>query len=267
MSTSIQKYSGYTQEEAAEVASATQSGSKFFKLKPKKNVVRFCPAPSGRKPVVVTHNHFVELVPGVPETKVNFNCPLKMARRRCPLCERAQELVNTGDKRDRDRAFELFPKVRVYANIVDRAAEDAGTQVFAFGKKILEQLNAIREDCGDFCELGPDGYDVIIRREGSGIRDTTYTVNRAGHASEFMEDAVEGDKTLGGMADLTQFARVPTDAELKNIISTAKDAGGVGSRRQADEDDAPKARAGKSKQTYIDTTAESDEDEPAEEWK
>ena len=65
-------------------------------------------------------------------------------------------------------------------------ATDAGTQVFAFGKMIYEQLRSIRNDPdsgGDFTH--PEtGFDIIIERTGSGKFDTAYDVRAARHETK-----------------------------------------------------------------------------------
>lgn len=219
--TAIAKYVGFTFEDAEEVKKATESTGTFFKLKSGKNQLRICPARQGSKPVVVTYNHFVELIPGDKTSKINFNCPKKMARRPCPICAKAEKLINTGSKSDRDRAFELFPTCRVYTNVIDRRDEDAGAQVFAFGKTVLGGLQIIHEDSGDFCNPGPDGFDIIVRKTGEGMTGTKYAVTKSDHKAPLLDDASAMSGTIDMVTDLSTFARVPSNEEMADMIAQA----------------------------------------------
>ncbi len=256
---SIVKYSGFSDEDFELAEQATESSGKFFKLTKDKTQVRFCPAKTGNKPVVVTYNHFVELIPGEKDSKINVNCPRKMARRHCPICVKAESLMNTGSKKDRDRGFELLPKLRVYSTVIDRANEDTGAQVYAFGKMVWEQLRVIREDNGDFCNPGPEGFDIILRKKGTGLT-TKYTVTKSDHNAPMLDDAPVMDDTINMLPDLSQYARVPSDAEMKAAMDTAlgKDGDDDAEERPARKPARSEPRSSsRSIDDSIDTTGES----------
>lgn len=214
--TDVNDWAGWSEEDAerdAEAANEAGGGGGFtyFKAKVGRNVVRFVPAMPGRKPVHTTHQHYVEL-PGRP--KVVFNCPLAMKVEgvRCPVCEKRAKLLATGNSADRDTAFGLAPRLRIYACVIDREHPELGVQVFGFGKTVMKGLKSLRDDpdVGDFFRPGPDGFDVIIERTGTTKNDTEYAVRPA------VKNTPLGDlSVIEAAPDLASLARVPSEDEIR----------------------------------------------------
>lgn len=207
----LMKWGSYDMEAAEKESASMEGGStEFFKLKVGKNVVRFLPPKLGmRSPFRVVWTHYIRK----PDQKdpVSFACPSKEANRRCPVCEKADGLKRSGNEADYKRAFELFPKRRVYAHVIDRENPEKGVQVLGFGKTIHEALVKIRKDPdagGDFTD--PEaGFDIIIEREGTGAKDTNYQVMAARKQSKL------GDLSLiEQQGDLDRFGKVLEQDEL-----------------------------------------------------
>ena len=211
----VSDWAGWAEDDAGRDAEAANEGGgggfTYFKAKVGRNVVRCLPAMPGRKPVHVTHQHYVEL-PGRP--KVVFNCPLAMKAEgvRCPVCEKRAKLLATGNSADRETAFGLAPRFRAYMCVVDREHPELGVQVYGFGKTVMKGLKSLRDDpdVGDFFRPGPDGFDVIIERTGTGKNDTEYSVRPA------VKNTPLGDlSVIEAAPDLATLSRVPSEAEIR----------------------------------------------------
>lgn len=236
---SLVKYEPFSIEKAEEqhaTAESSGGGNKFAELKEGKNKYRFLPALAGKTWCVAVMVHYVDL-PG--NKRKSINCPRTVGRR-CVICERVEQLFASADaqeakgkigaaEKDRDEAKAMRAKRRCYANVVDRNAPQNGPMVLGFSggvyrgpvKSIEESLLAIRkdrEDGGDFTDPGPEGFDIVIEREGTGARDTRYTVKRARHESPLSEDAAETNAWIKNQNALERFCRVLTDKEIEATL-------------------------------------------------
>jgi len=224
MGTEIVKYGSYTVEDATADAEELGKGTNsYFKPIEGKNRLRFIPPRIGGRATVVVHQHVIN-VPG-STNPLSFNCPRMMAKKPCPACAKVDQLRATGNAADYDAAGELLPKVRVYANIIDRKNPEKGPQVFAYGKTVHKELVALRADedsGGDF--MHPiDGFDVIVVREGQGLQ-TKYVVRRIPTNSPLAPDTETMNAWIEGGADLEAFAAVPSVEEIKAKLGGASTA-------------------------------------------
>jgi hypothetical protein len=201
----IVQYGKYEVEAAAEEQEELDklTSGTFYKLKVGRNVLRFLPPKLGmRSPYVKVHQHFIRL-PGM-ENPVTFNCPRMMAKSPCPACQKVDQLRSTGNPADYAAAGDLLPQFRVYANVIDKKAPEAGPQILAYGKKIHEALVQLRrdEDAGGDYTDPIEGFDIVITRTGTGKNDTSYQVAPARHSTK-LEDmewiALQGDISRYGM--------------------------------------------------------------------
>lgn len=230
------KFGGFDLEEAEENERELQRGSSnFLKLGQGRNVVRFLPPKPGEKAFVIAHQHYIE-IPGA-QSKLNFNCPRLMSKKPCPACARAAKLSSSGNPIDRGKADKLYPRKRVFANVISRSAPEAGVQVLAFGKQVHEQLIAIRRDMDLDFTHPQEGRDIVIIRRGAGQNDTSYKVLPA------KADTPLGDMTLiDQQPDLKRFAVVPTDEELQEKMG-----GGSSDEEDLDEGEGYQPPKGKGK--------------------
>lgn len=216
--TELAKYGSYeldaAQGEAEELEKS--GGGAFMKLEAGRNVVRFMPPKLGKKsPFVMVHQHFFKL-PGM-EKGLPINCPRMMARQSCPVCNMVDKLRNSGNQADYKAAGELFAKLRVFANVINRKAPELGPQVVAFGKTVHEQLVKMRtdEDAGGDFTHPEDGFDIIIERTGQGF-DTKYFVKAARTVSSL------GDyEWIEAQHDLDMLAKVKSAEDIKAEIAEA----------------------------------------------
>lgn len=210
-SNELTQYQGWSEEQVAADSEAVENSggsAEYWKPQVGRSVVRFLPAPVGRVPMVVTHQHYIEL-PGRP--KVVFACPRAMSKLPCPACAKSDALFATKSAADREQAFGLRPRLRVYANIIDRSAPDKGPLVWGFGKTIYEQLRALRADpdIGDFFRTDASGFDIIVERKGTTKNDTEY------HVRPSTKSVALGDLgVLDVQHDIGRFAEVLSYADI-----------------------------------------------------
>lgn len=195
--------------EAAEaaLAEASKGGADFYKPKSGQNVLRFLPPPEGKNsPFVVSYQHWITLPDG---SRSNLNCARMIAKQRCPVCEKMDELLRSGNEVDFKAANEFKPKLRVFANIIDREDEAKGVQVFGFGKSVLDQLVAIRKDQragGDFTDI-EDGFDILLNKKGEGMK-TEYSCLPSRDSSPLADDVHLANLWLDNQYDLDAYKRV-----------------------------------------------------------
>jgi len=201
--------------------SALNSGQRnYMKLTEGDNIVRFLPPKIGKpSPFAVTYSHYMELPDG---RKVSFNCPRMMGekKRPCMVCAKGDQLRASRNMADQKAGKRLFPRLRVYANVVDRNDEGAGIKILAFGKGVLESLTAIRQNArkgGNFTHP-LTGRDIIITRKGTGQFDTEYIVNPDVQASPLSHDELQADAWIEASYDLDSFLTVLDDAAIQAKI-------------------------------------------------
>lgn len=222
MMSNLQKFGAYTLEAAVEEKDALdqEGGGEFMKLGVGKNVVRILPPLRGKSsPFRVTYQHYIDTSDG----KWVFTCPRLEAGKRCPVCDAAARLKASGNPTDRDQAWDMFPRRRVFCSVINRAEPEKGVLVLAFGKTIHEELVKLRQDedtGGDFTHP-TEGIDVVIEREGTGKNDTRYSVNLARRSSPVSKDPTQLAAWADAMPDLDSYARLPSDDELEERMAKA----------------------------------------------
>lgn len=219
----LQKYSGFELDDAEELDEEMAKGSSntdWMKLKVGKNIVRFLPALSGEKPFRMVREHQLN----INSKFINFACPKAMAKKPCPVCTKADELKRSGNPADHERAKDWFPRKRIYSYVIDRAEPDVGPKVFAFGKKIWDQVKEIREDedfGGDFTD--PEGgFDIVIKRKGTTKNDTDY------RAKATRQSPLGNGAWLEQIQSLNRFGKILTEQEIIEKLGGSSDSGGGG---------------------------------------
>lgn len=240
-STAIVKYQPYEEEDAAAEAEKWEESpfGDFFEFKEGTSKIRILPALPGKgygpkktSPFLVTWSHYVES----GDFKWNFVCPRMEAKKRCPSCEKADQLRKSGNPADFDRAKAYLPRRRSMVNVIDRAHPEKGPQHCRIGKTIHEALATLRKEEGDFTH--PEkGYDILVTRKGTKRDDTEYLVRPD-----------RTDSPLGDMVwieqqhDLSRFGVVMlADDIVEYVRSRGKSSGGAaaGGGRQQRRDAPP----------------------------
>ncbi len=222
-------------KEAAKVVGEGSGGAPFLKIAPGRTTLRILPPKAGaNSPFVVVHQHYITRAGNEPPFV--FVCPRHAEQGDCPACNEAARLRATGNKLDREQAWQMMPKVRGFANVIDRNDEEAGPKVWGIPKTVLAELTELRQDedaGGDFTD--PEvGFDVIVDRTGTGKMDTSYSVRLARKASPITEESDEGDALMmewyEAMSDLSQFAKVKQYREISAGMSPDDDTAPVRGR-------------------------------------
>jgi hypothetical protein len=159
---------------------------------------------------------------------VQFACPEKhLAKedwRACVYgCQEARRLYKTGSKADEERAKSLYPKLRAYMNVIDRADVEAGVKVLGVPKTVLSQLLGIFRNPvsgGNFLSV-ETGFDIVINKRGSGLK-TVYTCGASRVARK-----LENLEWLNQRQELFEkFLVVPSDKEIDAKIHGEEFPGG-----------------------------------------
>jgi hypothetical protein len=211
------EYEAYTAEDAQQELESMET-SRFLKLEPGNTLVRFVPPRKGEGLFFVTYTHFLSFTGDDGKRKqFSVNCPRMMTKgqKGCPFCDRAQELQSRGGA-DAEAAKDLWPRRRVYSNVIDRDNPEKGVQVMPFGKKVHQELAKLRRDKvagGDFADP-LKGFDVVIERTGTGQFDTEYTVRRVPDRSRLaptvpeMNELIANQPTLSRQGELIEYGQL-----------------------------------------------------------
>lgn len=219
-SSNLQKYGTYTPEAAAEEGKAVADlvKSSWMKWVVGRNVVRILPPPVGRStPFYLVMTHYID-IPG-SQKKVVFNCPKAMAKRPCPVCNKADALLSTGNPVDVERAKEYRASFSALFEVIDRQAPEKGPLKARVTAKQHERLRFMREDPdagSDYCDP-VNGYDIVVKRTGTGPTDTRYEILRAGKPS-----ALGNDEWLEMRQSFAQDVYVPTVQEIREKFNMAR---------------------------------------------
>lgn len=248
MGTNLVQYGKYELETAEQEEAAIPSfGVDRMKLIPGKNLVRFLPPPVGKSsPFRVAHTHFLNSSAG----RVSFTCPRMEAKKRCPACDKYDQLSRSGSPVDRKAADEYKPKMQVFANVIDRRNPESGPKVLQFGIGIQRDLIAIRKDediGGDYTD--PEkGFDILIERTGTGKDDTKYKV-----FPTKTQKPLGNPDWIAAQHDLEKFARVRGPEEIEKMLA------GVGD--SSEDEGSTKASRPKPKRTADDDVTDTEDDD------
>jgi len=141
-----------------------------------------------------------------------------MAKKACPICVQANKLMATGNEKDYKKAKKFQPRRRIYMNVIVRGQESDGPKVWAFGVMIEEQLYEIRKDPE---EGGPytnpvKGFDLIVRRKGTGQNDTEYTITPSTkRPSPLHEDAAQMNEWIESQPTHDRYMTILTPAQIE----------------------------------------------------
>jgi len=303
----LQPYLDYDLDVAAEAAeqakeTAAAEASVFFTVSQGENVVRILPPPmawqqwfadNGAKPepFFVLWKHFYER-PDDPGQYVSVPCPRKMKGEPCPICAEAARLKASQDALDQELAKDMEAKHRVLMNVINRDHEAAGPLIYEVsypygkwkGKSQYEKIRGLMVGRArrNLVTPGPNGFDLIITKEGSGRQGTSYAFQADIRPTPLAEDPQVALAWINGQHDLREYVKVPTPAQMAAILrgdamspvmlnpdGTEKDGGTravgdgtAGSAPRRERRQPAREPQGPSAGDYVDTTAvERDEED------
>lgn len=151
-----------------------------------------------------------------PDGKSQALC-LAYAGESCPVCEKVAALIATGKASDADRADKISASRGYLMNILDLEDLDAGLCVYRAPETVITELIEYfcDPDYGDFTHP-KRGFNVKIKRVGTGLTDTRYTVRLAKASSP----APKG--YLKDLKDLTTLYPVRDAEEMTGLLGAAE---------------------------------------------
>ena len=122
-----------------------------------------------------------------------FACPKKLGVGPCYICEQVA-VLRDGDETDKDMAGDLAAGRQYYINIIDlkEPKNDDGTpkvQLYTAGITVFKEMVDYFCDpqWGDFSDP-EDGFVVVIKRTGTGKKNTRYSVRLDKNRSKLEQD-------------------------------------------------------------------------------
>ena len=202
---------------ATETRAAELSSDIYLDIGVGDTVVRFLPSlTEGGNPLRSTALHYVTL-PGDKEKRHVFSCPKQELSIPCLVCARAAELQRSSIPAERNMGWDFAAKLRIFANVLPRAAPRGGAKVLGFGKMLFDALKAIRKSQhsgGDMFNPYERGFDVVINRTGTGMTDTRYAASAVREFSALAPTHEEIDEVMGTCHDLEQQVKT----EIPEIV-------------------------------------------------
>lgn len=230
--TNLVEFGSYSVEDAKrERAELEAEGTKgeFRTLKPGKHRLRIVPPKPGEPVFTVIHNHYLKFTGNDGKEKtIVVTCP-RMAtkgKRKCPICEKADELRSNGNPMDRDAGYDMMAKRKVFMQVVDRKAPEKGVQIQPITKTVHEKLIEYGEDEDDPCDFSHpiEGYDIIISRKGSGRDDTKYSCKIVTKpsplaGSQEKPDIEKINEIILAQKDMARHKSLPSDEDILKALS------------------------------------------------
>jgi hypothetical protein len=185
------------------LSKANQGGGSYWKPKPGDNHIRIL-EPVGDMGLewINVGQHFLS------QGEVHV-CPKFTLEQRCPICELVSELYAQGDDASKQTARKIQMSKSFWMNIIDRNNEMAGVQIFRAPKTVLDYIAALVTDpsYNDFEQEhfvfdAESGRDVNVKRVGTTMTDTKYSVVPAAKDTPLSKDAAQMDQWLEQAMDL-----------------------------------------------------------------
>jgi len=222
-------YGDYTEEVADEEAKKYKK--KWLKLEAGNNKLRVLPPPRDPKtkqlvrvePWLVVYEHSIQF----PAGWLRVACPRLMNDgAKCPVCAEVTRRKGLNTAKDTAIAKAMDVRRRVYIEVVNRADEAAGVQLFETGPTIHNDLIRLRRDK----EIGGDfthpvkGYDLVIHKENKtkDPRNVKYTCSLGRNSTPLAKTKEQMIEWLTNRIDLTEKLQIPTEEEIIAQIEEKK---------------------------------------------
>lgn len=205
----LREFTEYTPELADAERKASSPSKKGFKFAEGKTQIRVFPGMKGKSPFLISHRHWLTIAP-------EQRRPLTCMGAGCPLCQKSAELSRAGDEMG---AKEFAARATYACLIIDRANEAAGPQIAELSWSVYDRINGFTEQYGD--PTSPtEGYDIIVKRVGTGKTDTRYTVDPTLKPKrKLAKDDAQLDEWLGSMPALEDSVPLGTPEAIRKLTS------------------------------------------------
>lgn len=185
----------------------------LWKPKPGKYVLRIVPYKFNKE------NPFIELLFHYNINNKTYLSPASF-QRPDPILEFAEKLKRLGDTENWKAGKKMEPKLRTFAPIVVRGAENEGVKFWGFGKTVYQEILAIIADAdyGDITDEN-EGRDVVIEiveEAGKTYPETRIRVKP--NVTKLTENAELENKLLNEQTEITDIYSELSYAELKGVL-------------------------------------------------
>ena len=237
-------------------------GFDSFRLKQGDNLFRYLP-PTWDDADHYGYTIFVHY--GVGPDNSSYLCPRKMLNKPCPVCEAAKDAKDAGET---EEAKELQPAERIVSWVLDRDADDPEKPLL-FEQSWTQDRDitalCVNERTGEILMVDhPDkGYDVTVKRQGTGPRKTKYfgqSIARDDspiHDSERMQDEILDYVKENPVPDTLNFFDYDY---LKGMLSGTVAEKDEVLDKEVDEDAEPAPHRGPRRDQELDPEAEIEEE-------
>ena len=192
-----------------------QRTSNLWKPKPGNQVVRIVPYKFNKD------NPFIELYFHYDLGGKNYLSPISFGRPD-PIEEFAQKLKSTGSKDDYRLGRKVEAKMRTFAPIVVRGAENEGVKFWGFGKTVYQELLAIiaDPDYGDITDP-VNGRDIAVEfktAEETGKSFPSTTIRVKPNQTSITEDAAILEAIKETQKNITEIYQERSYDELAQTL-------------------------------------------------
>src|ERR1035437_1537444 len=195
----------------------------FFKVGQGTTKIRVMP---GQDPGSVDKDFFVlvymhyKVSPSKPTVPVVCS-KTKDPRNRCIICDYVKKLRESDDPGDKQLADDMGQRMKYAMGIVPLEGEDRGKQmVFMAPKIIWSKIIALGGDSEYGDVTNPhEGFDLRIKKEGSGNKGTSYDATPVRTPSPIAEDPEDVKRMLSEQFDLWRFKVIPSEEEIQAFMN------------------------------------------------
>jgi hypothetical protein len=185
----------------------------LWKPKPGKYTIRIVPYKFNKE------NPFIELLFHYNINNKTYLSPASFGRPD-PILEFAEKLKRLGDTENWKAGKKMEPKLRTFAPVVVRGAENEGVKFWGFGKTVYEEVLAIISD-PDYGDITDDqtGRDVVIEiveAEGKTYPETRIRVKP--NVTKLSDNPELVDKLLNEQKEITEIYSELSYNELKGVL-------------------------------------------------
>ena len=199
-----------------QLQTTNQRSNNLWKPQPGKQVVRIVPFKYNKStPFIELYFHY-DLGGRTYISPISFGRP-------DPVEEFADKLKSSGNRDDWRLGKKLEAKMRTFAPVIVRGAENDGVKFWGFGKTVYQELLGIiaDPDYGDISDATV-GRDIVVERQTPAEAGNQYgktTIRVKPNQTTLTDDSELLEKLLNEQPNIGELYKEPTYDELKEHLS------------------------------------------------
>ena len=199
-----------------QLQTTNQRSNNLWKPQPGKQVVRIVPFKYNKStPFIELYFHY-DLGGRTYISPISFGRP-------DPVEEFADKLKSSGNREDWRLGKKLEAKMRTFAPVLVRGAENDGVKFWGFGKTVYQELLGIiaDPDYGDISDA-TIGRDIVVERQTAAEAGNQYgktTIRVKPNQTALTDDSELLEKLLNEQPNIGELYNEPTYDELKEHLS------------------------------------------------